>query len=96
MDKSIHNPPKNIWVALEEQSKNHYEREFLTPINTSVEKLKEVFINRTFYANDNEWLSDVAGLVFDLFEETGNEEHWMYPKKEFQESYVISTIDRNF
>ena len=90
MDKSTHNPPKNIWVALEEQSRNHYEREFLTPINTSVEKLKEVFINRQFYTNDNEWLSDVAGLVFDLCEETNNEEHWMYPKEEFQESYVTT------
>ena len=90
MEKSINYPPKNIWVALEEQSRNHYEREFLTPINTSVEKLKEVFINRTFYADDNEWLSDVAGLVYDLFEETGNEEHWMYPKEEFKKSYVTS------
>ena len=76
-------PPENIWLALEEQ-------EFFSPINSCVEKLKEVFINRHFYADDNEWLEDVAGLVFDLFEETNNEEHWMYPKKEFQESYATN------
>ena len=90
MVESINYTPKNIWVAQLEQSRNNYESEFLTPIHTSVEKLKEVFINRTFYTDDNEWLSDVAGLVFDLFEETGNEEHWMYPKEEFQESYVTN------
>jgi hypothetical protein len=90
MEKSVNYPPENLWVALEERSQKHYEEKFLSPINTSVEKLKEVFINRHFYADDNEWLSDVAGLVFDLCEETNNEEHWMYPKEEFQESYVTS------
>ena len=93
MEKSVHHPPKNLWVALEELSSRSYEEKFLSPINACVEKLKEVFINRSFYTDDNEWLSDVAGLVFDLFEETNNEEHWMYPKKEFQESYVTNSTN---
>ena len=93
MEKSVNHPPKNLWVALEELSSRSYEEKFLSPINACVEKLKEVFINRGFYTDDNEWLSDVAGLVFDLFEETNNEEHWMYPKKEFQESYVTNSTN---
>ena len=71
------------------------ERRYLPTVSELIDRLsiiqlKEVFINRTFYADDNEWLSDVAGLVFDLFEETGNEEHWMYPNEEFKKSYVTS------
>ena len=83
-------PPKNIWVALEEQSQKRYEQSYLQPIQSSTERLKEVFINRDFYATDEEWLYDVAGLIHELCEETGNEEHWMYPKQEFQETYGTS------
>ena len=88
--------PKNIWVALEEQSQLRYEQTVLSPIKSSAERLKEIFINRDFYATDSEWIEDVAGLIHELCEETNLEEHWMYPKEEFVENYgTIRTVEAN-
>lgn len=96
MSESINYPPKNIWVALEEQSQLRYEATILSPIKTSVERLKEVFINRDFYTCDNQWLEDVASSVHELCEDTNMEEHWMYPKEEFVENYgTIRTVETN-
>ena len=67
--------PKNIWVALEEQSQLRYEQTILSPIKSSAERLKEIFINRDFYTTDSEWIEDVAGLIHELCEETNIEEH---------------------
>ena len=88
--------PKNIWVALEEQSQLRYEQTILSPIKSSAERLKEIFINRDFYACDSEWIEDVAGLIHELCEETNIEEHWMYPKEEFIERYgTFGTVETN-
>ena len=62
--------------------------EILSPINNDVEKLKEIFFSRYTYRNDNDWLLDVGNIVHGLCELTGNEDHHMYPKQEFIESYV--------
>ena len=96
MSESMNYPPKNIWVALEEQSQNRYDATILSPIKTSVERLKEVFINRDFYTCDDEWLEDVASSVHELLEDTNMEEHWMYPKEEFIETYgTIRAVEAN-
>tara|TARA_B100000470_G_C19744506_1_gene370781 strand:+ start:185 stop:472 length:288 start_codon:yes stop_codon:yes gene_type:complete len=94
MAESIEYPPNNIWVTLEKQSE--YEATYLSPIKSSVEKLKEVFINRDFYSCDTEWLGDIASYVHELCEETNMEEHWMYPKEEFVENYgTIRAVETN-
>ena len=62
--------------------------EILSPINNDVEKLKEIFFSRYSYSNDVDWLVDVGSIIHDLCEQTGNEDHHMYPKEEFIESYV--------
>ena len=88
--------PKNIWVALEEQSQLRYEQTVLSPIKSSAERLKEIFINRDFYTTDSEWIEDVAGLIHELCEETIIEEHWMYPIEEFIERYgTFGTVETN-
>ena len=78
MVKTNHNPPKNLWLELEEQS----------PIVHDIERLKEIFFSRYTYTNDTDWLIDVGNIVHSLCENTGNEDHHMYPKEEFIESYV--------
>ena len=88
MVESVYSPPKNIWVELEELSKQSYDEKFLTPIKNDVERLKEIFFSRYTYNNDTDWLIDVGNIVHDLCENTGNEDHHMYPKEEFIESYV--------
>ena len=80
--------PKNIWVALEEQSQLRYETEVLSPIKINVERLKEVFFSRYSYKEDVDWLVEVGSIVHDLCENTGLDDHYMYPKEEFIESYV--------
>ena len=73
-----------------------YEQTILSPIKSSAERLKEIFINRDFYTTDSEWIEDVAGLIHELCEETNIEEHWMYPKEEFIERYgTFRTVETN-
>ena len=80
--------PKNIWVALEEQSQLRYETDVLSPIKINVERLKEVFFSRYSYKEDVDWLVEVGSIVHDLCENTGLDDHYMDPKEEFIESYV--------
>lgn len=62
--------------------------EHVKPIANEVEQLKEIFFSRYTYKKDEDWLMDVAGCVVSLCEETGNDDHYMYPVQEFIESYV--------
>ena len=64
------------------------QKEHVQPISNSVEKLKEIFFSRYTYKKDEDWLIDVASCVVHLCEETGNDDHYMYPVEEFIESYV--------
>jgi len=65
-----------------------WETESLTKISDTVEKLKELFFSRYSYSDDVDWLINVGSLVHTLCEQTGMEDHHMYPKQEFIESYV--------
>ncbi len=65
-----------------------WETESLTEISDTVEKLKELFFSRYSYSDDVDWLINVGSLVHTLCEQTGMEDHHMYPKQEFIESYV--------
>ncbi|SVD03852.1 uncharacterized protein METZ01_LOCUS356706 [marine metagenome] len=65
-----------------------WETESLTEISSTVEELKELFFSRYSYSDDVEWLINVGSLIHELCEQTGNEDHHMYPKEEFIESYV--------
>ena len=65
-----------------------WETDSLTEISETVEELKELFFSRYSYSDDVEWLINVGSLVHSLCEQTGNEDHHMYPKEEFIESYV--------
>ena len=65
-----------------------WETESLTEISDTVEELKELFFSRYSYSDDVDWLINVGSLVHALCELTGNEDHHMYPKQEFIESYV--------
>jgi len=65
-----------------------WETESLTEISDTVEELKELFFSRYSYSDDIDWLINVGSLVHSLCEQTGNEDHHMYPKEEFIESYV--------
>ena len=65
-----------------------WETESLTEISDTVEELKELFFSRYSYSDDSDWLINVGSLVHSLCEQTGNEDHHMYPKEEFIESYV--------
>ena len=66
-----------------------WETESLTEISDTVEELKELFFSRYSYSDDIDWLINVGSLVHSLCEQTGNEDHHMYPKEEFIESYVF-------
>ena len=70
----------------------HIEESDLSPIQDqigeTVEQLRDLFFSRYTYNNDTDWLIDVGNIVHDLCENTGNEDHHMYPKEEFIESYV--------
>ena len=65
-----------------------WETESLTEISDTVEELKELFFSRYSYSDDVDWLINVGSLVHTLCEQTGMEDHHMYPKQEFIESYV--------
>jgi hypothetical protein len=65
-----------------------WETESLTEISDTVEELKELFFSRYSYSDDVDWLISVGSLVHALCEQTGNEDHHMYPKEEFIDSYV--------
>ena len=65
-----------------------WETESLTEISDTVEKLKELFFSRYSYSDDVDWLINVGSLIHTLCEQTGMEDHHMYPKQEFIESYV--------
>ena len=65
-----------------------WETESLTEISDTVEELKELFFSRYSYSDDVDWLINVGSLIHTLCEQTGMEDHHMYPKQEFIESYV--------
>ena len=65
-----------------------WETESLTEISDTVEELKELFFSRYSYSDDVDWLISVGSIIHSLCEQTGNEDHHMYPKEEFIESYV--------
>ena len=65
-----------------------WETESLTEITDTVEELKDLFFSRYSYSDDVDWLISVGSIIHCLCEQTGNEDHHMYPKEEFIESYV--------
>ena len=65
-----------------------WETDSLSEISETVENLKELFFSRYSYSDDVDWLISVGSIIHSLCEQTGNEDHHMYPKEEFIESYV--------
>ena len=78
----------NLLDQVESLDKLIWEDETMTEVNLTVEELKDLFFSRYSYSDDIEWLINVGSIIHSLCELTGNEDHHMYPKQEFIESYV--------
>ena len=60
----------------------------LAPITNQVELLRDIFISRFHYKDDEIWIREVGTQLVSLCAEAGEDRHYMYPVEEFVKSYV--------